>query len=243
MLKLTKLGSSSHGNCIIIECDTSSIMLDCGLHWKEIYDNVDVNKLDGVFITHRHSDHCKGAEGLSYYTTCNFYMNQEAYDKLKLHCKKVIVDKIVDLKDFKILCFEVYHDVQNTNFLILHKESGTKILYITDTSDISNLHFKDIDFFIVEGNFSREWDLTDMKYKRTNSDYGHLAIEDTINFLSKNVNGKTKKVFISHISYSFENIYEFADKVDKAFDGKLDVVAFNNKGYTREDFILDYIAK
>ena len=241
MLKLTTLSSSSKGNCHILECESSSIMIDCGIRAEFITKHINISKLDGVFITHRHSDHSKGAKQLSLYTICKYYMNEESFENIDLwgNDKKEIVshNKLIETKDFKILCFDVYHDVQNTNFLIQHKESGIKILYITDTSDVSNLKFKDIDYFIIEGNFSLAWSLEEKKYQRTNSDYGHLPIEETINFLNKNINVNTKKIFITHISHSFKNIKEFEDMVKAQFP-EVEVYAIQNQTICPQSFLL-----
>ena len=242
MLKLITLSSSSKGNCHILECENSSIMIDCGIHCKDIIKNTNVKNLDGVFITHRHKDHCKGVEDLSIYTNCNYYMNQETFDNTEINgerYKQTINHRdVIETNDFKVMCFDVYHDVQNTNFLIMHKTSGIKILYITDTSDVSNIHFKDVDFFIVEGNFSKEWDLSDGKYSRTNSEFGHLPIEDTIKFLTQNVNINTKHIFISHISYKFEKIQEFEDMVVNAMPNWVKVSALQNRVIKPQEFLL-----
>lgn len=244
MLKLITLSSSSKGNCHILECNHSSIMIDCGIHFKDILSNIDVNKLQGIFISHIHKDHSKGAKDLSLYTKCSYYMNQNTACFLTIYgdrYKKTFDDnyyQLIDTGDFLIKPFDVYHDVQNTNFLILHKESGIKILYITDTSDVSNLHFKDIDFFIIEGNFSLSWNLDDMKYKRTNSEYGHLPIEDAVKFLKKNINVNTKGIFISHISHSFNKIFEFEDIVKKEVPSYITVKALNNQCVKPQEFLL-----
>lgn len=55
MLMLKTLSSSSRGNCHILEDDECSIMLDCGIKAAQILSNIDVKKLKGVFVTHKHS--------------------------------------------------------------------------------------------------------------------------------------------------------------------------------------------
>lgn len=231
MLRLITLSASSKGNCHVLECDNSSIMLDCGIKAKDIVDNIDYSKLDGVFVTHVHKDHSKGVEELSVYTNCNYYMNHETFENTQINGMryKKEINGIIDTKDFKILPFDVYHDVQNTNFLILYKKTNQKFLYITDTSNVSNLHFKDIDFFIVEGNFSKSWDLDDTKYKRTNSSVGHLPIEETREFLEKNISEKTKCVFITHISHSFKNIYQFENYLKETMPSNIKIKALENR--------------
>ena len=242
MFKLTTLSSSSKGNCHILEDDSSSIMVDCGIDASYILKYIKPKKLEGVFITHRHKDHSKGVEKLSAFTSCKYYMNEETCLFTTLYgnrFKEEIHNKqIIDLNNFKVLCFNVYHDVQNTNFVIYHKPTNNKILYITDTSSINNLKFVDINYYIIEGNFSKEWDLSSDKYIRTNSDVGHMPIEDTIEFLNNNINDKTKGIFISHISNSFKNYKEFEDKVKKNIKLDIPVVALNNRIISPQEFEL-----
>lgn len=55
MLMLKTLSSSSKGNCHILEDNNCSIMLDCGIDAKYVLPNVEILKLKGIFITHKHS--------------------------------------------------------------------------------------------------------------------------------------------------------------------------------------------
>jgi Cft2 family RNA processing exonuclease len=54
-MKLITLSSSSHGNCHILETDTSQLILDCGVKSEKVLKNIDMNKLEGILITHQHS--------------------------------------------------------------------------------------------------------------------------------------------------------------------------------------------
>ena len=54
-MKLITLSSSSHGNCHILSTETSQLILDCGVKADKIMKYVDVNKLEGILITHQHS--------------------------------------------------------------------------------------------------------------------------------------------------------------------------------------------
>ncbi len=52
MLKLKVMGSSSKGNEYVLQNNKSTIILDCGV--KNTKDNVDLQKVDGILITHQH---------------------------------------------------------------------------------------------------------------------------------------------------------------------------------------------
>ena len=66
MLKYCSIGSGSSGNCHYIGYKDTNILVDAGLSGKRITTglddiNVDMENIKGIFITHEHSDHIKGA--------------------------------------------------------------------------------------------------------------------------------------------------------------------------------------
>lgn len=65
-MKLWMLGSGSSGNAILIECDGSRILIDCGFGTRTLAGRlksigVEPESIEGCLITHEHSDHVKGA--------------------------------------------------------------------------------------------------------------------------------------------------------------------------------------
>ena len=243
MLKLITISSSSKGNCHVLEDDNCSIMLDCGVDAKHILPNINISKLKGIFLSHKHSDHCKGCKNLNQYINAKFYCNEETYIAIPIReTSKVCIEegKPIELCNFKIMSFEVYHDAQNFNYLIMHKPTGLKILYITDTSNVDNLHFKDIDIFIVEANWDEDWEVKEddyVKYTRTSSELGHLSLQDTISFLKKNMNINTKKVFLTHISYESTDYISFEEKARNELNFS-EIYAINPKVIQPREFIL-----
>ena len=235
MLKLEVLGSSSHGNCSIITDGESSVMIDCGINVDHILPKINADILDGVIITHSHGDHFKGCNHLASYVNCRFYMNSDCFNKSSIFfMKKVLIEseKMFKVGNYQIIPFEVYHDVLNYGFIIKHMPSGHKIVWITDSSSYSNLHFNDIDTFVVEANNSVEWikdkENVDFKDFRTYSDYGHCSIEDTIIFLKENININTKNIILCHISYSCDDFREFEVKARQEL-GFNNIIALNPK--------------
>lgn len=56
-MKLTCLGSSSAGNCYLLQADSGeALILDCGISIKEIKKglNWDIRGIKGVIISHTH---------------------------------------------------------------------------------------------------------------------------------------------------------------------------------------------
>lgn len=233
MLKLKIIRSSSKGNEFVLEDNNRNIIIDCGV--KNTKENIDLTKTDGILITHQHQDHCRDVKDIKDYYKGYFYANTDTLNVLPIiDTQKYEIKEYEPFKvgNFNVMPFNVYHDVPNTCFLLKHIPSNMKILYIIDTSDISNLHFKDIDIFIIEANHSYEWledkEELDFKDYRTYGQQGHLAVEDTIDFLLENININTKKIILTHISSSCENYLEIKEKVEQAINNKnIEVVAID----------------
>ncbi|MEG1506505.1 MAG: MBL fold metallo-hydrolase [Bacilli bacterium] len=233
MLKLKIIGTSSSGNEFILDDNVSQLMLDCGIN--NSINHINVDNLSGIVISHCHLDHCRDCKELSHYIKCHFYGNKTTVDTIPIQdYQKTTIDenKPVKIGNYNVLGFEVYHDMQNYGYLIKHMPSGLKILYIIDTSDISNLHFNNIDIFIIECNHSIEYinnkEMLDYKDYRTISEFGHLPLESCIDFLEKNVNCNTKNIVLTHISRNYEDYKDYEKRIQEIYP-KINVIAVDPK--------------
>ncbi|WP_066720615.1 MBL fold metallo-hydrolase [Clostridium sp. Marseille-P299] len=64
-MKLCSIASGSSGNCLYIGTDTTNLLVDAGVSGKRIENglssiNVDPANLQGILITHEHTDHIQG---------------------------------------------------------------------------------------------------------------------------------------------------------------------------------------
>lgn len=228
MLKLKTISSSSKGNFHILEDENQQLILDCGLKYDDVSEYLNIDKIQGILITHKHNDHCLGAKSLSNIVKCNFYAPKETLDLIHIpdNMKQIVqLNKIIKLNNFIVMPFKVSHGLNGIacecyNYMIKHVQTNTKIAYITDTGDISNLTLKNLDFIIIEANWTQEYleyeDITEqelLKYERLNSILGHLSIEETIDVVEKNLNINLKKIFLSHLSrFRYRKNY-FAEKM------------------------------
>jgi phosphoribosyl 1,2-cyclic phosphodiesterase len=64
-MRFTSLASGSSGNCLIVECGTTRVMMDCGLSIADTKARLESrglapSDLAGVVVTHEHDDHLGG---------------------------------------------------------------------------------------------------------------------------------------------------------------------------------------
>lgn len=227
MFRLKILGSSSKGNCYILSNSHNSIMLDCGVN--HIEDKIDANSIDGIVITHKHDDHIEGLKTFKNYFNGKYYSNQEVLDVLPvLDNQKQIVEhnKKFEIGSFVIVPFQLEHDVLCYGYLIKDTISNYKILYVTDTGYI-NYNFDDIDCFLIESNCDEEL-LTYEDYKEVRLYNTHLSMQQTANFLEKNVNHNTEKIILCHISTSEQDYKKHEKYIKEKFKEKdIEVFAIN----------------
>src|SRR5208337_709493 len=64
-MKFCIICSGSKGNCFYIESGESAILIDIGLSYKSLQENLtlikrDISGIKAIFISHEHSDHTRG---------------------------------------------------------------------------------------------------------------------------------------------------------------------------------------
>lgn len=232
MLSLDVLGSSSKGNCYILQNNDTRIMLDCGVDHQKILDKYPTCKFDGILITHCHQDHCKGLKKLKNYINCKVYSNDETIEILPIletNKKTVNENESFKIGSFTILPFLIEHDVKNFGYLIKDNISHHKLVYITDCGTIPNYQFKDIDTFLIEANYNEDWlkdkEELEIKEARNLSGKGHLSVQQTTKFLQDNINYNTKYVILGHISSNCKDYIKMQEFVSES-------LIENNNGIT-----------
>src|SRR4051812_20474743 len=80
-MKFTVLGSGSTGNAVLISSENTNVLVDAGLSAREIVRRLAVvglgsDDLDGVLITHEHSDHAGGLRVLMRALNCPVYVSK-----------------------------------------------------------------------------------------------------------------------------------------------------------------------
>ena len=68
-MKIQTIASGSKGNCAIIICDDTKIIIDMGISFITLKRSLEENSLSfdnfsGILITHNHSDHVNGLKTL-----------------------------------------------------------------------------------------------------------------------------------------------------------------------------------
>ncbi len=221
MMKFCSFASGSSGNCEYAGDDSTNILIDAGISTKRIVNNLDYigvepDKLDGIIVTHEHSDHIMGLsvfEGkynVPIYATGSTLEGIERYDKKKkidtTLFREIKPDNVFTIGSMDIMPFATSHDAGNPVCYSI-KSGESKIGLATDLGmfdDYIVKNLSDSELLFVEANYDVAM-LQAGKYpfvlkKRILSDYGHLSNDMSARLILQLLNSKVKHVFLGHLS-------------------------------------------
>lgn len=230
-MRFTVLGSGSTGNAVLISAGKTNILVDAGLSAKELLRRIslvglDHTDIDGVLLTHEHSDHAGGLRVLLKTLSCPVFISgktHEAYLREKKNVTntepqkraEVLRNRTVEIessKEFRIgeIDFEPFcvpHDAAD-NFGFIAKFAGVKVATLLDLGYMTTLvkeKLMSCDGIVIESNHSRDmlracplysWDLKQRIMSRT----GHLSNEDLSDWLTNEFDGTARHVVLAHLS-------------------------------------------
>ncbi len=228
-MKFCSLYSGSSGNSIFVASEKARILIDAGLPGKHIENALkeigeSADKIDGIFITHEHSDHIKGVGVLSRKYDLPIYANGKTWSsmesmigKIKDHNIKIIDEDEVGIKDIIVKSYSIPHDAAMPSGYIVMCENK-KVSIATDLgyfSDEVKEALSESDVILLESNHDVEM----LKFgpypyplkRRILSNVGHLSNDDCAKAILEILDDKKKKIILGHLSKT-NNIPELALK-------------------------------
>lgn len=242
MLKYCSIGSGSSGNCHYIGYKDTNILVDAGLSGKRISTglddlNIDASKLKGIFITHEHSDHIKGAGIISRKYDIPIFANIKTWcamkDKLgQIEDRNMKVfenDKSYSLGDLIIRPFSISHDASDAVGYNFYADNE-KMSIATDIGKITDnirRHLYKSKLVVLESNYDPNM-LMMGSYpyalkKRVMSEVGHLSNEDAANFCVELIKEGTERILLAHLSKE-NNFPELAYETSKGILAQNDII-------------------
>jgi phosphoribosyl 1,2-cyclic phosphodiesterase len=218
-MRCTMLASGSKGNCVVLEGDSNTVLIDAGLSAKEILvrmerAGLDAGRIDAMLVTHEHGDHTRGVDVLARKldipvhategTLADFLNHRRTSTKPLVHhtCRDAEPFFIGDLK---IEPFATSHDAaEPCGFIIT--EGSLRFGYCTDTGIITpHVHslLRQCDGIVLESNHCPEM-LANGPYpeslkRRIRSKRGHLSNPDAAACL-RDFGRDVPLVILAHLS-------------------------------------------
>lgn len=226
-LEIAPLFSGSKGNCIYVGTETSKVLVDAGYSCSKIaaeLKKVDVSMtdIDGILVTHEHSDHIGGVGVISRKYDIPVYANEQTWEQMQtrvgqVHSKNI---RVIDEQDFyvKDLCVQPYaisHDAVRP-FGYSLTAGGKKVSVMTDLGHVTEKILKQAEgssIVLLESNHDVEM-LKCGPYpyylkRRILSTHGHLSNDDAAQTACRLVQSGVRGILLGHLSEK-NNFYELA---------------------------------
>ena len=224
-MKVKTLASGSKGNCTIVLCDATNIIIDIGITFQKLNNHLEENNLNissfsYLLLTHSHNDHIKGLSTLIKKTNIKICIPYKMYEEIENIVpieRCVFVEDNFNLNDANIELIHTSHDTNcSVGFIICY--NNRSLVYVTDTGYINRKFLnkmKEKNVYIIESNHD-EVMLMDGPYprflkERVISDKGHLSNNTTAKYLKNIIGNNTHHILLAHLSEK-NNTYDLALK-------------------------------
>ena len=200
-MRFASLGSGSKGNCTIVECNTTNILIDCGFSLKSTTTRLEqLNKspadLTAILVSHEHSDHWKGVEDLAFKFNVPVYLSAGTYKAKSIESNRTgfhIINNHNDfvIGDFTITPVPVPHDAREP-IQYVFKSASAQFGIITDlghyTTHIVEC-YSNCNGILIECNYDEDM-LNNGPYpkflkQRVSGLFGHLSNSQAADLLSR----------------------------------------------------------
>lgn len=255
-MRLCSIASGSSGNCIYVGSDATHLLIDVGISGRRIEEGVatlglKLTEIDGIFITHEHTDHISGLGVLARKYGIPIYGTRGTIEAVKqtaalgkiedslFHC--IRADEKCTVKDVSLYPMRTSHDAaEPVAYRVSHEKK--KIGIITDLgcyNDYTVACMQDLDILYLEANHDVNM-LQAGPYpyplkQRILGDRGHLSNEASGKLLTRLLNDHVQAVMLGHLSKE-NNLPELAYETVKV------EIMMSDSGYREDDFPI-YIAK
>ncbi|GEN30266.1 phosphoribosyl 1,2-cyclic phosphodiesterase [Cerasibacillus quisquiliarum] len=224
MIEIKTLASGSSGNCYHVTDGSTPLLLECGINFRDIQIALDfkTSNLAGCLVSHEHKDHSKGIKdvlkaGIDVYTS----QGTAEAEGIKHHRLKVIEPKkAFQIGTWKVLSFDVEHDVNEPLGFLFMNQQGEKLLFATDTYYV-RYRFKGLTHIMVECNYSMDI-LNEniesgrvpqlMKKRLVKS---HFSLENVKEFLKANDLSRVQEIHLMHLSDSNSDEERFKREIQE----------------------------
>jgi phosphoribosyl 1,2-cyclic phosphodiesterase len=222
-VQLTILGSGSGGNCAYLETAETRLLIDAGFSGRQIRQRLATiarapESIQGILITHEHSDHIQGLTGLAAKLQMPIYCNRltreaiEAQLQIQIDARLFVTGDSFAIGDVTIDTFPVPHDACDPVGFLLRTCAGN-IGFLTDLGYATKLvveRIRSANVLLLEANHDlkmlqddtrRPWSLK----QRILSRHGHLSNDGAADVVEQIISAELRRLYLGHLSRDCNN--------------------------------------
>ena len=216
-MNVTTFASGSSGNCTLVSMEGARFLIDAGISFKRIRENLSVfglepDALTAVLITHEHSDHIGGLATMVKYTEIPVYAPRTVANRLRYavpgierKLREFPVGEDVLLDGVAVRAFHTPHDTDES---VGWRLAGDRVFALaTDMGHVTDeirAGLTGADVALIEANHDVEL-LREGPYpyhlkKRILSGRGHLSNDDCAALAAELAGSGTESIILGHLS-------------------------------------------
>lgn len=219
VFNLTVLGSGSAGNCSLIATSHCRLLVDAGFSARQITQRLEAigvgpENLDGILVTHEHSDHIAGLEIFCRRFCIPIYANPLTAETLRRgsladfpNWNLFSTGAVFSVKDIEIQSFYVPHDAVDPTAFVFTGDEGS-IGFLTDLGYAPKLaleRIRQVHTLVVETNHDEQMLQEDSRRpwsvkQRILSRHGHLSNEAAAKLVASIAGHGLRRVVLGHLS-------------------------------------------
>ena len=228
-LRVSILASGSSGNITLLETECTRLLVDVGLGRRETMARlaavgIDIDRLDGILISHEHTDHCGGLPHALATWKAPLFVTEQTLDALHRVLSDALAKRLNRVEsihagqcfavgDIEVHAFAVPHDAADP-VAFTFRSNGTKLGLVTDLGYLPELvkhHLRECDCLILESNHDPDmlkagpypWVVKQRILSRT----GHLSNHAVSEFLCdpEGFDSRARYLVLAHLSEENNN--------------------------------------
>jgi phosphoribosyl 1,2-cyclic phosphodiesterase len=217
-VQLTILGSGSGGNCAYLETEDTRLLIDAGFSGRQIRQRLASlgrapEGLDGILLTHEHTDHVQGLATIGAQLQIPVYCNRLTRDAVAhtlpapLNWRLFETGATFEVGTVAVETFPVPHDAQDPVGFLIHTATG-RVGFLTDLGHATQLVIQRVrpahvllletnhDLKLLQEDTRRPWSIK----QRILSRHGHLSNDAAADAAEQIVTAGLRHLYLGHLS-------------------------------------------
>ena len=228
-MRVSILASGSSGNITLLETERTRLLVDAGLGKRETLARLaavekTVERIDGILITHEHTDHCNGLPQMLGLWKAPLYVTEPTMDAMQCILPHTLGKRLRGVEtirtgqhftigDIEVHAFAIPHDAADP-IGFTFRTNGTKVAIVTDLGympELVKVHLRGTDCLVLESNHDLEmlkvgpypWVVKQRVLSRT----GHLSNHAVSEYLSDpdGFDATARYLVLAHVSQENNN--------------------------------------
>ena len=228
-MRVSILASGSSGNITLLETQNTRLLIDAGLGKRETLARLaavgkNFDHLDGILVTHEHSDHCNGLPQMLGLWKAPLFVTEQTMEALHRALPERLEKRLRGIEtihagqrfcvgDIEIHPFQIPHDAADP-IGFTFRTGGVKMVLVTDLGympELVKVHLRDADCLMLESNHDLDmlkvgpypWVVKQRVLSRT----GHLSNHAVSEYLADpdGFDARARYLILAHLSQENNN--------------------------------------